>query len=416
MDWLLVTLAVSATVLMVWLDEVRFGTWLTPTTILAGPHMGIALLAFVIGPPLGYVPLYTPSLVVWTCYVAIFWGTGQIATGFLPKAALCALPHRNEESARPFALAAAWVAIPLLVYGSWSASQTVGGLQDFRGAEYRDATLNGWLGHLLVVTYPLFIYLIGAVRKKNAAFCGVSAGLLLIVMVLRPTKSWVLLPIVAGLLYRARMGRFRLTLGKTVAIVALIYCLFNISYLIAFGAADPQTLRDTDIYAELFRHFGDYFFAGILGFSGHLQHGGAYVADRATAYAPFINIAGLITGRAPVSPVLEQFTTIRSGADGFQGNVHTLFGTLIMTLGYLEAGLYTFVLSLVSHAAFVASVRSRDVWITALWCFIAAGLAFAWFEIYFSQLALLEVPAVCLLFSAIGRTTERAVKPMSHFT
>src|ERR1035437_7458935 len=379
MDWLLVTLAALGTALMVWAYKIRFGTFLTPTTILAVPYLGIAVLAFTVGPALGYVPLYTPSLIVWTCYVALFWGTGHIATGFLPRAALRASPLLNEESARPLALTAAWLIIPILAYGTWAAGNSLGGLQDFQGTAYREATMHGWLGHLLVVSYPIFIYLVGVVRRKNIVLCGVSAGLLLILMVLRPTKGWVMLPLVAGLLCRARMGRFRLSLGKTVAIILLMYCVFNVSYLIAFGAADPQTLKDPEVYSDLFRHFGDYFFAGTLAFGAHMQNGGANISNPPAAYAPFINFAGTITGHPLVDPILEDFTVIRSGMDGFRVNVHTLFGTLIMSLGYLETSFYTFALSLITYAGFLASRRSRDVWITALWCFVAAGLAFAWF-------------------------------------
>src|ERR1017187_2405922 len=405
MDWLLITLAVSATTLMVWVDRSRFGTWLTPTTILAVPYMAIALLAFTVGPALGYVPLYTPSLIVWTCYTALFWGTGQIATGFLPRAALHALPPLNEESARPLALTAAWLAIPILAYGTWVAGNSLGGLEGFRGDEYREATMHRWLGHLLGVSYPIFIYLVGVVRRKNIVLCGVSAGLLLILMVLCPTKGWVMLPLLAGLLCRARMGRFRLSLGKTVAIILLMYCVFNVSYLIAFTSSDPKALSDPEVYSQLFRRFGDYFFAGVLAFGAHMQNGGAYAYNPPAAYAPFINLAAIITGHPFVDPILEDFTVIRSGMDGFRVNVHTLFGTLIMSLGYLETSFYTFALSLITYAGFLASRPSRDVWITALWCFLAAGLAFAWFDTYFSQLALLEVPAYCLLLSAISRMT-----------
>jgi hypothetical protein len=405
MDWLLITLAVSATTLMVWVDRIRFGTWFTPTTILAVPYMAIALLAFTVGPALGYVPLYTPSLIVWTCYTALFWGTGQIATGFLPRAARRASPLLNEESARPLALTAAWLIIPILAYGTWAAGNSLGGLQDFQGTAYREAIMYGWVGHALVFSYPIFIYLVAVVRRRNVALCGVSAGLLLILMVLRPTKSWVLLPLVAGLLCRTRMGRFRISLWKIVAVIVLMYCLFNVTYLIAFGATDPQTLKDPEIYTELFRRVGDYFFAGVLAFSAHMQNGGAYMPNPPYVYGAFMNLAAVIAGNPNVSDVNQEFNAIRLGGGGFQSNVHTLFGTLIMSIGYIETSIYTFVLGLVTYAIFLANHRSPDVWITVLWCFVAAGLAFAWFDLYFSHQPLLEVPAYCLLLSAISRMT-----------
>src|ERR1035437_6525929 len=307
MDWLLVTLAALGTALMVCADKIRFGTFLTPTTILAVPYLGIAVLAFTVGPALGYVPLYTPSLIVWTCYVALFWGTGHLATGFLPQAALRASPVLNEESARPLALTAAWIAIPILAYATWAASNSVGGLQDFQGVAYRDAIMYGWVGHVLVFSYPIFIYLVAVVRRRNVALCGVSVGLLLILMVLRPTKSWVLLPLIAGLLCRERIGRFRLSLWKIVAVILLMYCLFNATYLIAYGASNPGVFTDPEVYSELFRHVGDYFFAGVLAFGVHMQNGGAYVPFPVSAYGFFMNLAAAIAGNPTVSDVSQEF-------------------------------------------------------------------------------------------------------------
>jgi hypothetical protein len=162
------------------------------------------------------------------------------------------------------------------------------------------------------------------------------------------------------------------------------------------------------VYSGLLRHVEDYFFAGVLGFSAHMQNGDTYLHFPPSAYGSLMNLAAAISGNPTVSDINQEYTVIRSGTDGFQANVHTMFGTLIMSIGYMETGIYTFVFGLVAYGVFLANHRSPDVWLTVLWCFLAAGLAFGWFDNYFSHQPLIEVPFVCLLLSAVGRMTWRS--------
>lgn len=397
------TASVLAITLMVWVERVRFDTYFTPTAILGVPYIAIASMAFLVGPVQGYVPLYTPSVVVWTLFLALFWATGQAVTAIFPDRALSASPPLNDERQLPLAIVIAWVTIPVLVYGTLTAAQAAGGFGGFRDPEYRNVVFSGITGHALMLSFPVFIYLVSAVRKKNLVACGGTLAVLLILMVLRPTKGWVLLPVTAALLCRVRAGRLALPIRNVALTVLLMYAFYNVSYLIAFGARDPETIMGSSVYLDLFRHAEDYLFSGVLGFSEQMQAGRELLPNRAAVYAGFMNLGSLLKGEQLVSGIVEEFTLIRPGSGGFQSNVHTLFGTLLMSIGYFETFIYTVALATVLYAIFLFSRWSADVWISAMWCFLAAGLAFAWFDTYFAQLALVEVPMYCLVISWLGR-------------
>lgn len=403
MDLLLMTASILAITLMVWVDRVRFGTCLTPTAILGIPYMGIALMAFLTGPVQGYVPLYTPSVVIWMLFLGLFWATGQAVAAVFPDWTLHVSPPLDEDRQLPLALAIAWMAIPVLVYGTLSAAEAAGGFGGFRDSEYRDVVASGLVGHALMAILPVFIFLLGTTRRRNWVLSGGTCAVLFVLMVLRPTKSWVLLPLVAGLVCRARIGRLHLSLRTVVVIVVGMYVLFNVSYMIAFGSGNADALTDPEVYADLFQHVENYMFAGVLAFSGEMQSGSAFPVDPPAVYASLMNILSVVSNDELVTGITQKYTQIRSGTGGFSSNVHTLFGTLILSLGYYEAVLYTVVLALLSHAAFLGSLWSSDVWITVMWCFLSACLAFGWFGTYFSQLPVFEVSLLCVVYFAVGR-------------
>ena len=387
---------------MVWVDVVRFGTYFTPTALLGVPYLAISLLSFVVGPLQGYIPLYTPSVIVWVAYLALFWMTGQIATAFLPDDMLHSLAPLDEVAARPTALMVAWVAIPILVYGTWSASSTLG-FEAFHESEYRRMVTWGLMGHVLMLSIPVFIYLTGTTRPRNLLLCGGTSALLLILMALRPTKSWVLLPLVAGFLCRIRITGIRLSTKSLVVTLLAMYGFFNVSYLIAFGATNSRVLTDPEMYRYLFLHAEDYLFAGVLGFSTEMQEGNAFQDNHAAVYSSIMNLKAIALGDQYVGGIEDNFILIRPGTDGFRTNVHTLFGTLVMSVGYIESAFYSIAMSIVAYAAFLASRRSRDVWVSVVWCVLGACLAFGWFSIYFAQFSTFEILGFCFLLFIVER-------------
>jgi hypothetical protein len=151
-------------------------------------------------------------------------------------------------------------------------------------------------------------------------------------------------------------------------------------------------------------------FSGPLAFSEIVRDGAHSLNIPAAVYAPFMNVYALFTGGAMVDPNETQFTAIRLANEGWSSNVHTLFGSVLGAVGYLQTILYTAVLGMVSYVLFEISRSSKDVWLMILWCFWATGLAFAWFGIYFANLSLFEVPGYCiLLFLWHRKSGERLV-------
>jgi hypothetical protein len=407
MDWLNIQISISALALMAYVDRVSFGTWLTPVTILGVPYLSIAVIAFIFGPALDYLPIYTPSVVIWIAFLFLFWICGRLVPGAVGyrSAPIVFDWDCEERSVRRTALTLALLTIPVSLYAALSAGAGSGALADYRDTSYQRAASGGVAGHILTLSFPLMIYLIGTASRKRLLNVFV-VGTLLALLFLRPSKWWIIFPLTAALLYRASTNKSGIQLRSFIWLIVAAFCVFNIAYFINLSAADTSIFTEFDTYTFLWRHTLDYLFSGPLAFSEMVKAGAHCLDKPAAVYAPFMNVYALISGGAMVDPNETQFTTIRVANEGWSANVHTLFGGLISTVGYLQSVLYCAALGIVSYFLFHISRSGRDVWLAILWCFWATALGFAWFSIYFANLSLFEVPAYCVLLFLWNNVTR----------
>jgi len=59
------------------------------------------------------------------------------------------------------------------------------------------------------------------------------------------------------------------------------------------------------------------------------------------------------------------------------------------------------------YALFVATVRMRNCWLVAAYCFCAAVLCFGWFSYFFSLLTYFEIPVLSLAFAVLAAVGSR---------
>jgi hypothetical protein len=397
MDWLNILISLGLLALMVVGDHITFGTWLTPVSILGCPYMALAVVSFVAGPALDFVPLYTPSVLLWTGILFVFWLTGRLFTAAIKSPNPAAHGWATQEhSIRRTDLTLALLTIPITLYAALAAGAASGGLADYRDPEYQRVAAGGFAGHVLTLSIPLTIYLLGTASMKRP-LNGMVGGTMLLLMFLRPSKSWIIFIVIASLLYRVATQKATMRLRTLAVLIAVLFCVFNIAYLINLTARSESVLTDSDTYAFLWRHILDYTFSGVLGFSEVLRAGAHCLNRPATVYAPFMNLYALLSGGALVDPIEPQSTVIRIANEGWATNVHTLFGSILAAVGYIQTVLYAAALGLVSYVLFQVGRIGGSVWLMILWCFWATALSCGWFTTYFANLGLLEVPAYCLL-------------------
>lgn len=402
-DWVIVFILLGEVVILTRLDRMMFGTWLTPVTLLGVPFAAVMLLAFLFGPALGFLPLFAPSVLVWAGGLLVLW------VGGLPVA--LSLGHwirpvvglrrsfAFEAVSERLAVVLAWLSIPVIFLHFLRSIQSVGGVLGLGTEAFADIYGGGLGAHLLVLCTMLFILLVGVARRENRLAL-VTIGVLFLLMLLRQAKYSVILPLWAGLMYRVASGRMRLTVRGIAMFVLVAYAIFNAAYLIGFWALDPTSVTESETYSWLLQHFAAYGLSGVLPLGSLVQQGVESVpGDPAVTFSSLTNLFAFATGADLVSAGNE-FTTIISANGAKESNVATIFGPLLIGLGYGGAAVYTLGLGVVCYLSFAAAMLTRNAWIVVIWLFYASMLALSWYSSMFVLLIALEAPVFCLLLAA----------------
>lgn len=404
LDWMILGLLVAEVVFLSRLDRRRFGTWVTPFTVLGYPYAAVAILAYLLAPVFDFVPLYTGSVVVWIEGLFLVWAAGaflgwglldmRLAPSDQPVRFHVAPPQLDDEAVLRVAVALSWAAMPFMLYGVIVSARDAGGWTEIGSTGFRDAYGHGLHAHAVVLAMLLGIVLIGLYRQGDKRLVATIA-MILVFLTLGRVKGTILQVIIGGVFFRMTRGQFHLTFKKVAILLGTTYVVFNVVYIISmqvFLADDPF---DGEIYAYLGRHYMYYLFAGVIGFSEAMRSGVAGVGgDWHTIFSPFLNLYHVVFGGSLVaagSPHEKGMDTDLLMKVSSETNVYTMFGTLHLDLGVLGAELYVFVVGLLCYGFLILVRRRNNTWVTASYCLIAGQLTFGFFEFYFWHLTGYEV-------------------------
>jgi hypothetical protein len=405
------------------LDRRRFGTWVTPFTVLGVPYAAVAVLAYLFAPVFDFVPLYMGSVVVWIEGLFVLWSAGA----FLGWAVLdLRLAPRREEirfwqvSAQPdddrnlrLATWLGWAAMPVMLYGVFTSVRAAGGWTEIGSEDFRDAFGHGIHAHAVVLATLLPVVLIGLYRRGNK-FVIVTIALLLVFLTLGRVKGTILQAIIGGVFFRMLRGGFRLSVKKIAVVLASTYLVFNVVYIIGMKVLLSDNPFNAEIYTYLGRHYLFYLFAGVLGFSEALRSGVADIGgDWQTIFSPFMNLYHAVFGGQLVAAGSAHekgmLTDLLTGTG--QTNVYTMIGTLHLYFGALGAAVYLFVMGLACYGFLIALRQNNSVWITGGYCLVAAQLALGFFEFYFWHLTTYEVIVMGSLLAIASKARWRLAQP-----
>lgn len=385
-------------------DRWLFRTWLTPFTLLAAPYTVVVLLAYAIGPALGFVDLYTPSVLIWLGGLAAFWAGGWIAVLPLRWTAArrprrLALELRYEDTTRKPMLLLSWLCILALSLSAARLLLSMGGFSALGTDAFTAVYNRGITGHLFVISQLLLVFWIGSLRRLRVSEL-VTVGALLAVNLLYQGKGALMIPVIAGILYRLLANRLRLGWRSVLLIAAAGYLMFNAIYLLTFSSGNPMALFDVSAYTELFYHFWTFLFAGVLGWSNLVRYNVQISAPPSFLVEPLLNLAA-------VALRLDLLTGSVGGFDymlinpfyGKVTNVLTMFGVMQAALGTLGTLLAALLMGAGYYALLVVTLRTRNCWLVVAYTFCAAVLCFGWFSYFFSLLTYLEAPILCLFLA-----------------
>ena len=201
---LIIVLLLLLTGVLSLIDRLLLGTWLTPFPLLSGPYTVVVLLAFTVGPSLGFVPLYTPSVLIWLAGLAAFWVGGWIVAmplfHLLPRrTSRLVIQPRHEEQVRTPILVLSWLCVLVLGLAALRLMIAMGGVTALATDAFTTIYNSGLTGHLFAVTQLLLIYWIGSMRRMQTLDI-VTLAALLAVNMLYQGKGALMIPVISGIL------------------------------------------------------------------------------------------------------------------------------------------------------------------------------------------------------------------------
>lgn len=376
MGWLILILLIVEVIVLAVADRILFGTYITPITVLSVPYLLVVLLAILIGPALGFLPFFYPSLWVWIIGLPIFWIPGFILSAiFLQKTNIFNYPYSSINSTKldNLILNLSLLAILILISGlikSYNISKV--------GSEiFRESFGSGLSGHTLIISKLFFIYLIVRFRKINL----LPIGLLLGFYFLYGVKGWIFIPLLSGILIRILLKKTKINFSLISKILVFGIIVFYIVYRLALGPTMPLNF----VFVQFFR----YAFAGVLGLSEFIKHQGEFGIGPSVIINPIINLYLKISG----SGIFNKYDSVNTfiGAD-MNSNVKTIFGTIYLYAGLTWGCVFTLLVGAISYLFLILTIKTHNIIFLIIYGTFLTMFLFGFFDTYSSNLFFYEFP------------------------
>lgn len=389
MQYLILVLFVFEVGVLVYFDRQLFGTFITPITILSIPYLIIVILAIIVGPSLGFVQFYYPSLWIWIIGLPIFWIPGfLLACVLLQKTNIHHYPYSiiNNFKFDNVIFKLTYLVIVVLIYGFVRAYNK----SKIGSDNFELAFGSGFSGHTLLISKFFFIYLLVRFRKRNIT----PITILILFYIFYGVKSWIIIPVLSAILITILLRRIDLSISILIKILGFGLVVFYIVYRIALGPTMPISF--------VFIHFLRYLFSGVLGISQYIGQKGDVGIDPTVIIDPIINIYNKLTGREIHKTFSNILTNI--GCDSIT-NVKTFFGTVYIYAGFAWGCVFSFCVGTVSYLFLISSIKTRNIILLIIYGTYLTLIFFGWFDTYSSNLFFYEFPIFGLLLFLVYHMT-----------
>lgn len=380
-------------VVLFFCEKKLWGTVITPLNSLMIPYTIVLLITVSLPKSLGFVEFYYPSILIWSVGLVVFFIPSLLLALWSYKMNIDFDYHVKEPiSTKPLVI----FSILLLFFFAFRfffaqrMAQVAIGSKEFAS----DFSNFGVFGHIMVSLLALEILWIFMYSKGKRIYLFILAGII-IITVLNQVKSWMLIPILAGLLMRILTNKTRLKVKIIIPIIIGGFAFFYLSnYLTLVIAGDSELSLDLTEWISV--HFLHYLTSGLMGLSVDAQQGLWETSDPSMIFSPFINFIQLFIGNPLGSPVNPFF--LDSGVDGT--NVRTFFGTIFLYLPMYFSVIYVLLISFVFYQFRMLNLLTKNICIAMLDIWFCILLFMGWFDFYFQTLNSLEVPfwIVLLMF------------------
>jgi hypothetical protein len=381
-------------VVLLKLEKVLWGTYYTPLNFLMIPYTGVVLINILLPVSLDFYPFYFPSILVWSIGLIVF---------FIPSLLLGLIYNKHKPEKKEFSDPATFK--PLYIIGFvllaftlfYLYGKTLSLVEIIGSDEFADETLaKGVWAHIREVLLAVMILSIYFVNKNRAWLFILIFGVF-IVSITYQVKTWIFVPIFAGIIMRLIAKKSTLKLKYILYTVIGGFAVFFLSYFLLYVSTVDDGELDSNIMGFIYNHSIFYLISGTAGFGADLKAGILEQAHPEYIFAPFCNLFSLIDGRSLVVPINSLYIDI-----GWAGsNVRTFFGTLYVNLGLWWTICYVLICSTVIYSLLFRIKHKPSLWALSIFSFINGLLALGWFDFYFEGLSVIEIPLILLLFSGL---------------
>jgi oligosaccharide repeat unit polymerase len=388
----IILLLIIEALILGYFDYKVYGSIYTPVTVLAVPFILVVFFNLLWGKSAGMVPLYLPSLWVWVVGLFVFWLPGLLMSIIIVrKTDIIHDPFKelniNDLKLITFLRILSLILIVVMYF------KLISSLTKFKfGSEELSASLSGgiaahasiWL--IIPVTYLLMI----SKFKKKCLFNWMIILFWLIYAFLYNSKTWILIPIIAGIIGRLLILKIKITFKRVVVLLGLGVALFFISYSLSFGYWAPWNF--------IKNHFIYYTNAGLIGFSEYTRLKRDIGISMEFLFQPIFNIYYKISGHKLMSIISD----LPVAVDNVHfSNVKTFFGDIFVYGGMMGGIITSFIWGGICYLFLILNIIFRHVILFMIFLIFLAGLFFGWFGIYFNNLGYYEVLMVGLLLVII---------------
>lgn len=372
-----------------------WNTWLTPAISLTVPFTAVAVVAAVVSTISDDIPdMYYPALIVWIVGIPFFMIPSVLLAPANKKMPICAdISNNNDDYYKLFRnIAFVIVAINLMRLRSTMLVSAFTFGSDELSEEY-EAT--GVLAHLNQLLYAIFPYMMyKADRYHKSAYLIIV--LTLVSMFAVAVKSWIIIPLFAGMFLRIHMGKTKLGIKVILIPIVCGVLVFFVSYYLIMVVSGQSELS-SEWFEYLYFHFVDYLIGGLLAFSLDFQQGILEPVMTESLFGPLVNIFQALTGGEFVNVLNPVFYPI--GELG-ENNVRTFMGTIIcFSQDVFFSIVIVILMSIMLYIYFLMSRHTNSIFIVIASCYNLAFLLFGYFDFYWLTLSSYEIPIICLVIS-----------------
>ncbi len=387
---------------LAYIEKRLWRTYLTPLNFLSIPCYVVTMLAIVYSYYSQLVPdFYIPSLSVWMIGLLIF---------FLPSlifSSVCANRDKRisviENKASDYTVVESRIVYRIMLVVSLLCLSILFlrirslSLESFGSDEFSEQYSSGGIyGHLSVLVTTICAYMIYLADSKHK-LAYVIIALSLVCMYARGTKSWIIAPVLIGLITRVLNGKTRLNYKLVTYILITCIGIYLFSYILILVIAGASEMNE-NFFTFLFEHFMFYLIGSPLSLSLDYQVGTLepYMFD--ALFAPLINIIRLFTGDPYINPINPIAINLGFG----EGNVRTFIGTIyVYSNSWMGMPIVLLLFSTGIYLLYVLTIHTKNLFFKLANASNLTFLSLGFFDFYWLILGTYEMLVIFILLGLI---------------